>query len=103
VGCDDLWTEHTSWCESENRHPGTRAVFGRDLLAAVPTIRHIRGRHEGERRYEYVGIGIKDWANSTPDPGPTRPSVDPGPGALGSEPLIFQCEDTDPAMADGRF
>jgi putative DNA primase/helicase len=60
VCSDDLWGAWKLWCAAENRLAGNRALFGRDLQATVPTIRHVRGRQGDERRYEYVGIGISN-------------------------------------------
>lgn len=57
VGVDDLWAAWRTWCEEDNRHPGTKAVFGRDLRAAVPTLRRERHRSDG-RQYTYGGIGL---------------------------------------------
>jgi putative DNA primase/helicase len=58
VPVDSLWGAWKTWCESDNRHAGTRATFGRDLRAAVPTMS--RGYpHEGNIRvYVYRGIGL---------------------------------------------
>jgi putative DNA primase/helicase len=59
VGVDDFWTAWKTWCEEENRHPGTKAVFGRDLRAAVPTLRRSRSGG-GSRTYIYSGIRLRD-------------------------------------------
>jgi putative DNA primase/helicase len=57
---EDLYEAWKQWCESQGRqHPGTVQTFGRDLLAACPTIRRTFPR-EGEARYRsYNGIGLK--------------------------------------------
>ena len=57
VRVDDLWAAWRAWCEDDNRHPGTKAVFGRNLKAAVPMIRKTRPRHGGDRAHRYEGIG----------------------------------------------
>jgi putative DNA primase/helicase len=56
----DLFDAWKAWCEAKGRRePGTEATFGRDLLAAVPTLRRVRPR-EGEDRYRaYEGIGLR--------------------------------------------
>jgi putative DNA primase/helicase len=59
VDVEALWTAWKAWCEGDNRHAGTKALFGRDLRAAVPTLKRIRPRGE-ERRYAYEGIGLRD-------------------------------------------
>ena len=38
VEVDRLWSAWKRWCETENRAPGTKGVFGRDLHAATPTV-----------------------------------------------------------------
>lgn len=66
VPVDDLWDAWKTWCEGEGRHHGTKAVLGKNLSAAVPTIRRARPRTDGERIYSYLGIGLdsldKQWA-----------------------------------------
>jgi putative DNA primase/helicase len=58
---DDLFTKWTEWCEHNGRRePGNVQTFGRDLSAAVPTIRRSRPRdEEGERYRAYEGIGLR--------------------------------------------
>jgi putative DNA primase/helicase len=65
VGCqyrasiDELYQEWRSWCEGVGRkEPGTEQIFGRDLLAAVPTLRRVRPKKDGERYRAYEGIGL---------------------------------------------
>lgn len=58
VPVDDLWTAWRAWCEQENRHPGTKAVFGRNLKAAVPMVRKTRPRDDGNRFNAYEGVGL---------------------------------------------
>ena len=86
VECDLLWTAWRSWCEAENRHAGTKAVFGRDLAAAVPTMRRARPRTDegSDRPYVYQGIGLRQQHNGEVrgpgGPAPSRsPSGPPGP------------------------
>ncbi len=55
---NDLWTAWKSWCEEENRHPGTKSVFGRNLKATAPMIRKTRTRHGADRPHVYEGIGL---------------------------------------------
>jgi len=56
----DLFSAWKTWCEAKGRkESGTESTFGRDLLAAVPSIRKVRPR-EGEDRYRaYEGIGLR--------------------------------------------
>ena len=58
VSVDDLWSAWKDWCTDDNRGPGTKALFGRDLKAAVPMIRKGRPRSGRERIQVYTGIGI---------------------------------------------
>ena len=53
VEVDALWTAWKSWCEGENRHPGTKAGLGRDLKAAVPTVKKTRPRAERTSRLRF--------------------------------------------------
>ena len=53
-----LWAAWKTWCEGDNRHPGTKAVFGRDLHATAPMVRKIRPREGGDRTHVYEGIDL---------------------------------------------
>ena len=72
---DTLWDVWKRWCDRENRHPGTKSVFGRDLKAAVPTVKRTRPRRDESRSYVYEGIGLRE--ESQTDSG--RPLGPPGP------------------------
>jgi putative DNA primase/helicase len=56
----DLFGRWKSWCDAKGRkEPGTEQTFGRDLLAAVPTLQRVRAR-DGDERYRcYDGIGLR--------------------------------------------
>jgi putative DNA primase/helicase len=57
VLCGDLYGAWTSWCATEGRSmPSTQQVFGRDLAAAVPSVR--RRRSTGGKCPRYEGIGL---------------------------------------------
>jgi putative DNA primase/helicase len=58
VPVDAVWGAWKQWCESDNRHAGTRATFGRDLRAAVPTMSRGYPREGDIRVYVYRGIGL---------------------------------------------
>ena len=61
VKVEALWTAWKTWCTGENRHPGTKELFGRDLRAAVPTLKKRRPRtDDGERDHLYQGLGLVD-------------------------------------------
>ncbi len=56
---DGLWDAWKRWSERNGRsRPGTKATFGRDLMAAYPTIRTARPRNDGDRVYMYQGIDL---------------------------------------------
>jgi putative DNA primase/helicase len=60
VAVADLFAEWKRFCEDRGRkEPGTEQVFGRDLLAAVPTIRRVQPREEGSRYRAYDGIALR--------------------------------------------
>jgi putative DNA primase/helicase len=59
VEVDGLWTAWKAWCEEENHPLGTKATFGRDLRAAVPTLKRSRPREGDDRTYSYEGIMLR--------------------------------------------
>ena len=59
---DDLFAEWKRWCESKGRREhGIEQTFGRDLLAAVPTLKRTQPREDGERYRAYDGIGLVNY------------------------------------------
>jgi putative DNA primase/helicase len=55
----ELWGAWKRWCE-DNGHPHrSKQIFGRDLRAAVPTLRMIREGGRGAQHRIYVGIGLR--------------------------------------------
>jgi putative DNA primase/helicase len=58
IECETLWKRWCAWCEAQGRtYPGNQATFGRDLSAAIPTLRRSRlQREDGARFYAYMGI-----------------------------------------------
>lgn len=68
VTVEDLWAAWKSWCDDENRGPGTKATFGRNLSAALPTVKKTRPG-DADRRYVYSGIGIGNETNNREMPG----------------------------------
>jgi putative DNA primase/helicase len=60
VEVDKLHAAYKEWCE-ENEHPkATKQVFGRDLRAAVPTVRKARPRDQDSRHHVYGGIALRE-------------------------------------------
>jgi len=99
VGVDGLWTAWKSWCEGENRHPGTKAGLGRDLKAAVPMVKKTRPRAGDDERlnvYEAIGLREDSPENRGRSQRPLRPDRD-GHGGPGSAPLYSGPEASDDA------
>lgn len=70
-----IWAAWKSWCESDNRPPGTKVVFVRDLKAAVPGLKRVRPRDGGDgRAYAYAGVGLRPTHNLD-DAGPLGPHL----------------------------
>jgi putative DNA primase/helicase len=56
----ELYERWKRWCEQGGReHPGDVATFGRNLVAAVPTVRTSQPREGGKRTPSYVCIGLR--------------------------------------------
>ena len=104
VEVDTLWTGWKGWCEGDNRHPGTKAVFGRDLKAAIPTIRQTKPRSKGGRKRVYEGLGVRDYSVwSGGPPGPDDDHDPPGPGGPRTSPMYPQHEEGNHADDLDRF
>jgi len=57
---DALFLAWQGWCDAQGRqYPGTKATFGRDLRAAVATIKDKRRTIEKKVVRFYTGIGLK--------------------------------------------
>jgi putative DNA primase/helicase len=62
VGVNDIFSAWKKWCEvNGRREAGTIQTFGRDLSAAVPSLRRARPRADGERVRVYEGISLKPF------------------------------------------
>ena len=56
-----LYQTWCTWCDSVGRKEhGTKQTFGRDLKAAVPSLRTTRPRNDDSRHRSYEGIGLKN-------------------------------------------
>jgi putative DNA primase/helicase len=96
VDTDELWAAWKGWCDADNRPPGTKQVFGRDLRAAVPTVKRVRPRTDADRAYAYSGIGIRGPGNTAVDLGPLGPPPsDPAPGPNGPRTKAMYAEHAD--------
>jgi putative DNA primase/helicase len=76
---DALWSAWKSWCEEQSLHHGTKAVFGRDLRAAVPGLGSRRPIIDGDRQWFHRGVGLR-----VADDGSRRLPGLPGPWHGGS-------------------
>ena len=76
IETDRLFGEWKSWCADEGRlNAGTKAMFVKDLRAAVPLVRPSRRRAGDNRRRVLRGIAVADLQSD--GPGPARPRNDP--------------------------
>jgi putative DNA primase/helicase len=61
VAVELLYQTWRMWCEEIGRKdPGTKQMFGRDLKAAIPSLRTTRPRDGDDRYREYEGIALKE-------------------------------------------
>ncbi|MFF6977381.1 phage/plasmid primase, P4 family [Streptomyces sp. NPDC008343] len=59
VPVDALWTVWREWAEDNNVRPGTKQVFGRNLLSVVPQLTLTRPRDGESRVRTYTGIALR--------------------------------------------
>ncbi|MFD7370420.1 DNA primase family protein [Streptomyces mirabilis] len=86
VPVDVLWEMWKDWAEGQGVRPGTKALFGRNLLSVEPRIRRAKPRIDGRQVPVYEGIGVKSYADNSDSPGsPGSPGNDAGHSAA-SEP-----------------
>jgi putative DNA primase/helicase len=83
---DELFAAWRTWCENEGiLRPGTKALFVRNLRAAVPGLRPSRPREGEIRRHTLRGIELRpQWVGpgSIPDQsGPAQDGSGSGPGS----------------------
>jgi len=77
VARDELYRAWRRWCDDQGRDkPGTAAVFGRDLRAAVPGLGDRRLRDGQQRHRHYQGIDLAGHhaptqTHNAPDHGPS--------------------------------
>lgn len=65
VECSRLYLGWKDWCEEQGRdYPGTVQTFGRDLRAAVPSLKTSQPKRGDERVRTYVGITLKTLWNA---------------------------------------
>lgn len=82
VPVDVLWEMWKDWAEGQGVRPGTKALFGRNLLAVEPRIRRAKPRIGGRQVPVYEGIGVQRYADNGEPPGsPGSPGNSAGDGA----------------------
>jgi putative DNA primase/helicase len=67
---DELYAAWKQWCEEEGRGPGTKAIFVRDLRAAVPGLTPRKLRAEDKRVHVLQGVRLAEQCETsltTPD------------------------------------
>lgn len=60
---DDIFQAWKAWCESKGRKPANSQTLGRDLRAAVPSLKTSQPRLAGKRIRTYEGITLKTDTN----------------------------------------
>lgn len=69
IECDELYHRYKLWCDDNGHSKSAKHIFGRDLHAAVTTVKVSRFREHNRNRF-YTGIRLKtadDDANSPDD------------------------------------
>jgi P4 family phage/plasmid primase-like protien len=82
-----LYSAYRAWCDENGHVKATKASFGRDLRAAIPSVKRRRLREEADddRIYVYFGIDLAGGSDIGPALGPLGPEPT-GRGADGSGP-----------------
>ena len=57
IAVDDIYGVYKTWAEDNEYPRESKALFGRDLRAAFPSLRKQRRREATGRYWTYVGIG----------------------------------------------
>jgi putative DNA primase/helicase len=64
VEVETLYEAYKNWCESNEHRKESQQMFGRDLRAAVPSVRRVRPGTDDDRRYVYRGVALKEQKGS---------------------------------------
>ncbi|THC52355.1 MULTISPECIES: DNA primase family protein [unclassified Streptomyces] len=59
IPVDNLWAVWREWAEDNGVRPGTKQIFGRNLLSAIPQLTLTRPRDGGNRVRTYTGITLR--------------------------------------------
>lgn len=60
---DDLWAAWQEWAEGNNVRKSTKQILGRNLRAALPSVRQVRPRDGKVRLRTYVGVSLQGSCN----------------------------------------
>jgi putative DNA primase/helicase len=76
IKVDTVYTAYGNWCTVGGYSKSDKSKFGRDLLAAFPSVQRIRPRDGDKRYYVYTGLALKTEQDEkgTPSSGPSGPS-----------------------------
>ena len=68
IPCDELFLAWVRWCERQNRKPGDKSMFGRDLKAALPWLKKGRPWSDSsdDRARTYKGMTLRRSPGSSP-------------------------------------
>ncbi|MEU3514165.1 phage/plasmid primase, P4 family [Streptomyces sp. NPDC006654] len=66
VPVDTLWNVWREWAEDNNVRPGTKQIFGRNLLSVVPQLTLTRPRDGESRVRTYTGLALRT-GNGAPE------------------------------------
>ena len=58
MGVDGLWKAWREWSDDNGHARGSKQLFGRDLRAALPTLRVRQLGSHDDRQRTYVGVGL---------------------------------------------
>jgi putative DNA primase/helicase len=88
VAVEELYAAWRAWCEANGRdRPGTVQTFGRNLRAAVPTVRMTQPRTDDDQRERrYTGIKLGAAHNGAERVPPRASSEQTGPARDGTRP-----------------
>lgn len=67
VNVDTLYATYKAWCDDNGHEKPSKNVFGRNLVAAFPTIDKQRRGKRGARFHVYVGIALQEGGEDEPE------------------------------------
>ncbi len=107
ISVSGLFTAWKEWADLNGHRSGNSATFGRNLRATVPMLGMAQHREGEARERRYVGIRLKEPADSETHNGeervPPRATADPARGGTRENPLWTQQADDPPVNAGPGF